>query len=111
MALTLFQRGLDKISTPILYARADHDTTAWYNSDGSYTNDDAKSAQNELRAGNAADGDALTGMMEQNDVMVWDKGEYYIMAWNNSTGQLTDANSGSSDHAFRYELIRFSGCN
>ena len=21
------------------------------------------------------------------------------------------ANSGSSDHAFRYELIRFSGCN
>ena len=22
-----------------------------------------------------------------------------------------DANSGSSDHAFRYELIRFSGCN
>lgn len=87
----LFQRGLDKISTPILYARADHDTTAWYNSDGSYTNDDAKSAQNELRAGNAADGDALTGMMEQNDVMVWDKGEYYIMAWNNSTGQLTEA--------------------
>ena len=22
-----------------------------------------------------------------------------------------DANSGSSDHAFRYELIRLSGCN
>ena len=22
-----------------------------------------------------------------------------------------NANSGSSDHAFRYELIRFSGCN
>ena len=33
-----------------------------------------------------------------------------VVRWLNDNGYRS-ANSGSSDHAFRYELIRFSGCN
>lgn len=86
----LFQRGLSKISTPILYARADHDTSAWYNSDGTYTNDDAAEAHNRLYAGNITDDNSTGSLTPQADIMVWDKGEYYIIAWNNSTSQLTE---------------------
>lgn len=71
----LFRQGLDKIKTPVLYARADHDLSAWYNSDGSYTNEDGKEAQKNLA--------------DYQDMMVWEKENYIILAWNNSTSQLT----------------------
>lgn len=71
----LFARGLEKVKTPVLYARADHDMSPWYNSDGSYTKDMAKASQKEIT--------------QMEDLMIWDKEQYLIIAWNNSTGQLT----------------------
>lgn len=79
----IFQKGLDKIETPILYARSDHDMAAWYNSDGSYTKKDVKAAQKSLKG-------ADDNLEPMDDIMVWDKEQYYIVAWNNSTKQLSE---------------------
>ena len=78
----IFQKGLDKISTPIMYARSDHDMSTWYNSDKSYTKKDAKKAQMSLHG-------ADNNLTPMEDIMVWDKEEYFMVAWNNSTSQLS----------------------
>lgn len=87
------QKGLSQISTPIMYARADHDMATWYNSDGSYTKEDVKAAQETLKGA----GDNMTPM---EDMMVWDKGEYCIMGWNNSTSQLSEAGLAKAKETF-----------
>ena len=66
-----FKKGLEKIKTPILYARADHDRGLWYQADDSTSNAEDLGLENE-------------------DVMYWDMDSYYILAWNNSTSQMTE---------------------
>ncbi len=78
----LFEKGLQKITSPILYVRADHDVSPWYNSDNSYTYDDAYAAQESLESGGS--------MTEVDDLMIWEEDSYIIMGWNNSCNQMTE---------------------
>ena len=78
----LFQRGLEKIRTKILYARSDHDMSAWYNSDGSYTNQNAYDEQTNISS-------KLDNLEPMQDIMAWETSQYMIVAWNNSTYQMS----------------------
>ena len=79
----LFQMGLNKIQTPILYTRADHDVSAWYNSDGSYTNEDAQVAHNSFTSAG--------GNVSNDEILVWEFDEYIILGWNNSCFQMSSS--------------------
>jgi hypothetical protein len=98
----LFQLGLNKVSTPILYARSDHDISPWYNSDGSYTQEDAQKAQEYLTSGSQS-GDGTNHLAQYADLMIWDKGDYYVMAWNNSFSQLTAERLSQAKEIFAEE--------
>ena len=76
-----FKKGLDKIVTPILYARADHDRGLWYQ--------------------DTDESDAEDLGLDDEDVMSWDMGEYYIMAWNNSTSQMTEVGLAKANEVFK----------
>lgn len=76
----LFQKGLDKVQMPVLYARADHDLSPWYNSDGTYTYEEAYQAHTNMTS---------KQLVPMSDLMVLEEEDYVIMAWNNSTGQMT----------------------
>ncbi len=74
--IKLFQKGLEKIKTPYMYLRADHDQGTWY-SGYQLTDQDAVDMQKEI--------------CEYQDMFVQDFGEFYVLGWNNSTSQLSEA--------------------
>lgn len=73
--VALFQEGLNQISTPYMYLRADHDLGTWYSA--SLTEEDAL----ELHR----------GICSYEDMYVMEFQDFYVLGWNNSTGQLTEA--------------------
>lgn len=73
--VTLFQNGLNQIKTPYMYLRADHDMGTWYSD--SLTTEDALGLHR--------------GICSYEDMYIMDFGEFYVLGWNNSTGQLTEA--------------------
>jgi hypothetical protein len=85
-----------------LYARSDHDISPWYNSDGSYTSEEARKAQESLTSGSQS-GDGTNHLEQYADLMVWDKGNYYVMAWNNSFSQLTAEGLSKAKEIFAEE--------
>jgi hypothetical protein len=76
----LFGLGLQKIKTPILYTRADHDVSAWYNSDGTYTNEDGWKAHNNFSS--------VAGPVSNDEILVWEAEDYILLGWNNSCYQM-----------------------
>ena len=73
--VTLFQNGLNQIKTPYMYLRADHDMGTWYSD--SLSTEDALGLHR--------------GICSYEDMYIMDFGEFYVLGWNNSTGQLTEA--------------------
>lgn len=73
--LDILQQGLNKIQTPHIYLRADHDLGVWY-TDGKKTEEQAR--------------EASTVVAEWKDMYVIDYGEFYLLGWNNSTSQLSE---------------------
>lgn len=70
----VLKKGLDKLNTPYIYLRADHDLGVWY-TDGNMTSEQAKAISSEIA--------------EWSDVYVVDYNEFYLVGWNNSTSQLS----------------------
>ncbi len=73
--VTLLQNGLEQIETPYMYLRADHDLGTWYSA-GLISNEDAIGLHQ--------------GICAYEDMYVMDFGEFYVLGWNNSTGQMTE---------------------
>lgn len=70
----VLKKGLDKLNTPYIYLRADHDLGVWY-TDGNMTSEQAKEISSEIA--------------DWSDVYVVDYDEFYLVGWNNSTSQLS----------------------
>lgn len=73
--IAILQQGLDKIQTPYIYLRADHDLGVWYTNE-KRTNQDAI--------------DATSKVALWQEVFVVDYSDFYLVGWNNSTSQLSE---------------------
>ena len=67
--------GMEEISAPCMYLRADHDLGIWY-TDGMLTIEDAIANS--------------SNVAPWSDIYVQDYEEFFIVGWNNSTSQLTE---------------------
>jgi len=74
--VALLKEGLVQVQTPYMYLRADHDLGTWY-SGFQITAEDALTLHAEI--------------CDYSDMYVMDLGEFYVLGWNNSTSQLTEA--------------------
>lgn len=68
------KNGLDKIKTPVMYLRADHDLGTWYSN--VLYDEDARAMSGEIT--------------EWEDVYLLEYEEFIIAGWNNSTSQMTE---------------------
>lgn len=71
----MLSEGFSQITTPYIYLRADHDLAVWY-SGGTINMEDSM----ELH----------TSVSSYQDMFVMEYPEFYVLGWNNSTGQLTN---------------------
>lgn len=78
--LFLLGEGLEKIKTPFLYLRADHDTDRWY-SDEHFLAEDTVELQEELA--------------DNSGILVHDLGEMTVVGWNHSTSQMNEAQAAT----------------
>ena len=67
--------GLSQITTPYIYLRADHDLAVWY-SGGAISMEDSVALH--------------ASVSSYQDMFVMEYPEFYVLGWNNSTGQLTN---------------------
>lgn len=74
--LRILQEGLSQINTPYTYLRADHDMGNWY-SNGAFNGDDAIKMHAEI--------------CDYEDAYILEYPEFYVIGWNNSTSQLSNA--------------------
>ena len=73
--MQVLSQGLSQVTTPYIYLRADHDLEAWFS------------------GGAIGMGDSLdmhASISSYQDMFVMEYPEFYILGWNNSTGQLTN---------------------
>ena len=68
--------GLSQIATPYMYLRADHDLGTWYSTNFENADEALRQSQS---------------ISDYQDVFVMEYPEFYVLGWNNSTSQLTDA--------------------
>ena len=73
--LQILSEGLSQITTPYIYLRADHDLGIWH-SGGAISMEDSISLH--------------TTVSSYQDMFVMEYPEFYVLGWNNSTGQLTN---------------------
>ncbi len=72
----ILSEGLSQIATPYIYLRADHDLGTWYSTDFANIDEALRQSQS---------------ISDYQDVFVMEYPEFYVLGWNNSTSQLTDA--------------------
>lgn len=83
--LQILQSGLNKVQTPYIYLRADHDLGVWY-TDGERTDDKAREASSEVAP--------------WQDMFIQDYGEFYLLGWNNATSQLSAQGLARAEEVF-----------
>lgn len=83
--LQILQSGLNRVQTPYIYLRADHDLGVWY-TDGERTDDQAREASSEVAP--------------WQDMFVVDYGEFYLLGWDNSTSQMSAQSLAQAEALF-----------
>ncbi len=73
--LQILSEGLSQITTPYIYLRADHDLGIWH-SGGTISMEDSLALH--------------ATVSSYQDMFVMEYPEFYVLGWNNSTGQLTN---------------------
>lgn len=71
----ILSEGLSQITTPYIYLRADHDLGIWH-SGGAISMEDSMALH--------------TTVSSYQDMFIMEYPEFYVLGWNNSTGQLTN---------------------